>query len=473
MNKALTDNREAVSVRPWLGYYGDDFTGSTDAMEALTLSGIDTVLFLRPPSRELLRQERFANVKAFGIAGVSRALPADRMREELEPAFAALRESGAAVCHYKVCSTFDSSPQTGSIGRAIELGRELLAPGCFVPLLAGVPQLRRFTIFGHHYAAFEDRIYRLDRHPVMSRHPVTPMDESDLRLHLGRQTALCIGHLDMLELSQPPGDVKRSLDARLAEGSDIVLFDVADEPMLTRIGHLLAREAAQAQGPLFAVGSSGVEYALAAAWREAGLLEETPPAWPALSPSAAPMAVLSGSCSPVTRSQIAYALAHGFGGIRVPTRELLDPVSGRQAEERLIAEAEAVLASGRHVLLYTALGPDDAAIAEVRSGLSAMGQAPADTGQALGERLGRIGSALIRRRGLKRVVVAGGDTSGYVLKELEAYALRMIAPIAPGGPLCRAYSDHPLFDGLELSLKGGQVGREDFFVRASGGASHS
>src|SRR3954469_19668058 len=105
-----------------LTYYGDDFTGSTDAMESLTLAGAKTVLFLKPPDAAAL--ERHPGVRAVGVAGVTRSLPPDQLEAQLHPALIALKALGAPVVQYKVCSTFDSSPQVGSIGRVIDVGRD-------------------------------------------------------------------------------------------------------------------------------------------------------------------------------------------------------------------------------------------------------------------------------------------------------------------------------------------------------------
>ncbi|MEO8627615.1 MAG: four-carbon acid sugar kinase family protein [Betaproteobacteria bacterium] len=166
-----------------LAFYGDDFTGSTDAMEALALSGLRTVLFLSPPSAALLRS-RFADVRCVGVAGTSRAMSPTEMDLELASVLRALWSLGAPLLHYKVCSTFDSSPTIGSIGHVIDFARTRLTDGDTVSILAGAPPLRRYTVFGNHFAAAGSEIYRLDRHPTMSRHPVTPMHEADLRVHL-------------------------------------------------------------------------------------------------------------------------------------------------------------------------------------------------------------------------------------------------------------------------------------------------
>ncbi|WP_191059842.1 four-carbon acid sugar kinase family protein, partial [Geminicoccus harenae] len=257
-----------MAAPPLLSFYGDDLTGSTDALEALGSAGIRTVLFVRPPDEQ--EQGRFSGFGAVGLAGTSRSQSPAWMDQYLPPAFAWLHRQGAAVCHYKVCSTFDSAPTVGSIGRALEIGADLFGQAS-TPVVVGVPQLRRYTFMGQLFAAYRDEVYRIDRHPVMSRHPVTPMAEADLRRHLAAQTERSLGLVDLPTLEQP--DVDARVDA-LAERAAVLLFDVADRASQLAVGRQLAR---LSRGrPRFVVGSSGVEYALLTAWREAGLLEPAP-----------------------------------------------------------------------------------------------------------------------------------------------------------------------------------------------------
>jgi 3-oxoisoapionate kinase len=200
-----------------LSYYGDDLTGSTDVMEALASRGVPTVLFTQQPTQA--QRQRFSDVRAIGLAGSSRSETPAWMDEHLTPALAWLKTLGAAFCHYKVCSTFDSSPSIGSIGRAIDIGQKLFAQAS-TPLVVGAPQLKRYTAFGNLFAAYQGRTYRIDRHPVMARHPVTPMTEADLCIHLGRQTEKTIGLVDMTMLGAD--DVAECVDAVVSRGAQIL-----------------------------------------------------------------------------------------------------------------------------------------------------------------------------------------------------------------------------------------------------------
>jgi uncharacterized protein YgbK (DUF1537 family) len=430
-----------------LSYYGDDLTGSTDVMEALELGGVPTVLFMRQPDAALLAQ--FPHCRAVGLAGTSRSETPQWMDTHLKDAFAWLKTLNAAICHYKVCSTFDSSPTIGSIGRAIEIGRSVFAQDS-VPLLVGAPQLKRYTAFGHLFAAYRDNYYRIDRHPVMSRHPATPMDEADLLIHLSRQTALASGLLDLATVRSTSRSA--AFDRLAEDGAAIVLIDVDSPESQALAGKEIWRS--RKPGGSFVVGSSGIEYALLAEWAETAAIGTesrfSPPG------AAGCVAVVSGSCSPTTERQIRHALTDGFDGIEVDPVEL---VSERSEQEiaRAAASGRASLETGRSVILYTALGPAADRGAEIDREQGAR--------HKLGRGLGTLLRQLTEQQNLKRVIIAGGDTSSHALGQMgvDALTVRMPLPASPGSPLCVAHSRIKAIDGLEVALKGGQVGTDRYF----------
>ncbi|MFN0315276.1 MAG: four-carbon acid sugar kinase family protein [Burkholderiales bacterium] len=449
-----------MSAKPLLAFYGDDFTGSSDALEALALAGLRTVLFLAPPSAEQL-QTRFADARCIGVAGTSRAMSPAQMDAGLMPVLRSLWSLGAPLLHYKVCSTFDSSPAIGNIGHVIDFARAQLTGGRTLSVLAGVPQLRRYTVFGNHMAAAGDEIYRLDRHPTMSRHPTTPMDEADLRVHLERQTKASCALMSVLDLQ---GDDAR-IDARYAERMrhhpGLLLYDVLDEARLRAAGRLIWSEAQRA--PYFIVGSSGVGYALAAHWRTSGLIPSERTVFPRIEPREQ-ILVMSGSASPLTAQQIAWAAQNGFDTLRAPAPDLVQAGRAERVSRDLVERALSSFKRGKSVLIYSASGPDDASIAVTR------GQVPSgeSTASLLGGAMGRIARELLARTALRRLVIAGGDTSSYATQELGLHALEMKAELTPGAPLCRAHSGDPRIDGLEIALKGGQMGKVDYFGLARG-----
>lgn len=431
-------------MKPIYAFYGDDFTGSTDVLEQLAEGGVPAVLFLRPPDAAL--RARFSDARAIGLAGDSRSRPPAWMDENLPQAFSMLMD--ADIIHYKTCSTFDSSPETGSIGRAMEIGLRTI--GGKAAIVVAAPHLRRYVVFGNLFAACGRDIYRIDRHPTMSCHPVTPMREADLVRHLAAQTDLRVA-LVSIE-SFVTGQESAAFEAAKAE-ADAVMFDGLSMEHLQATGRALL-----SGGIRFAAGSSGVTRALVLAWRKAGLLPEQPVAQRSNAGPVDRLLVVSGSCSPVTSRQIKYAAKAAYATIRADVAALL---RGEASEERrLIEDATLALADNGRCAIYSADGPLEN-LARI-------------AGDRLGAALGRVADEVIRRARLKRVVFAGGDTSSHGVTQLGIDALTLAAPIEPGVPLVRASASDPVIDGLELALKGGQMGGDDFFETVRrGGAPES
>lgn len=437
-----------------LAYHGDDFTGSTDALEALVSAGVPTVLCLQPPTAALLA--RFPGVRAVGLAGQARSKSPAWMRDHLAPALQSLAALGAPILHYKVCSTFDSSPAIGSIGCAIDLGLPLMG-GRWSPMLIGAPRLGRYTAFGHLFAVAQGTGHRLDRHPTMARHPVTPMGESDLRLHLGQQTRLRRELIDFTQLKAGAGAAR--LDAICAAGDDrpVVLVDVLDDDTLRAAGALVWD---QRGAGLFTASSSGLQDALAAHWRATGLIDV--PADLSATTAVPQIAAVSGSCSPGTAAQITWAAAHGFATLRLDVPRLLADAAGEVG--RVVDLAAAALVAGASPLVYTATGPDDPAVTGFGGAAAAAALSRGEAAERTGQALAAVLCGLLDRvPALRRVAVAGGDSSGAVAAALDVQALTLQARLVPGAPLCRAWSHRPDRDGLEIVLKGGQMGGEDFF----------
>ncbi|MDR9835390.1 3-oxo-isoapionate kinase OiaK [Herbaspirillum huttiense] len=438
-----------------LAYYGDDFTGSTDAMEVMSAAGLSTVLFLRTPDASLLA--RFPEARCIGIAGASRGRSPQWMDEHLSAPFAALASLRAPLMQYKVCSTFDSSPAIGSIGRAIDLGVRHMA-GDFSPMIVGAPRLKRYQVFGNLFAAVDGEGHRLDRHPTMARHPVTPMDEADLRRHLRHQTARRIELVDMLQLREGGEAAHARLPSLRGKDVPVVMIDVLDEETLREAGRLVWEERGAG---VFTASSSGLQYALTAYWRARGWISPQ-----AGLPQAGPVPVIaavSGSCSPVTAGQIGWAREHGFACLRMDLPAVLSEATREAELARLVAAAVAALRERRSPLVFSAEGPDDPCVSGFDGIAAAAGLTRPEAAQKVGMALAATMRRLLEASPLQRIAIAGGDSSGEVASALDIAALSVCAGLAPGAPLCRAWSDHPGRDGLELVLKGGQVGARSFF----------
>lgn len=445
---------------PWVTWYGDDFTGSAAVMEVLAFAGLPSVLFTDVPDDQIAT--RFADCLGIGIASTARSHDPIWMEANLPTPLGFLDRLGAPILHYKICSTFDSSPDSGSIGKAMEIGLRI-RESTAVPLLTAAPVMRRYQAFGNLFAAGLDGVYRLDRHPVMAHHPVTPMTESDLLRHLSAQTDLPGGLIDLEALASDP---QARLNQLLAAGARILSVDSADKTSEAAAGRLIWENRDRLS---FVAGSQGVEYALVRHWQEAGLL---PPPVPVTSAGQVDRIVaVSGSVSPVTARQLAWAGRNGFALVPFDSTTVCGSAENLQAEEdRLVTVAAQAGAQGHSPLIHSAAGHDGPEVARHRAAVAASGIAAETANRRIGEALGRILDRVLRQTGIRRAVISGGDTSGHGMRQLGLSALVAKAPTIPGAALCTAHGNRP-HDGLEIALKGGQMGSEDYFgwIRDGGG----
>jgi uncharacterized protein YgbK (DUF1537 family) len=450
-----------------LAFYGDDFTGSTDALEVLAFAGLHCALFLDVPDERTLRE--LGPFDAIGVAGASRAMSPAEMDVELPRVLRGLAALSPRIVHYKVCSTFDSAPTVGSIGRVIELSRSAF-PQALVPIVAATPALARYCVFGHLFArsGTDGEVYRIDRHPIMSVHPVTPMQESDVALHLGKQAPLDIGNVPLTWLDTlEPAELAARV-AAMAPHRQAAVFDGLSPDHLTTAGRCLHQMATANGAPFFVVGPSGVEYALTQFWNA----DAQAPSFERYSTFEAmdQVLVVSGSASKLSAMQIQAAVDAGFREVAIDVEALtVGPETGA-AGDRLVTEVVDALATGASVVMHTARGTDDPRVARLIQALRNQGASPEQarhqSGRLVSERLGHVVDAIVRRHRLRRLVLSGGDTSSRITQALGPDALQIRARLAPGAPLCTVLSSAPHLSGLELALKGGQMGAPDYFIRA-------
>ncbi len=327
-------------------------------------------------------------------------------------------------------------------------------------IVQGVPLLGRYIVFGNHFTVYGDERFRLDRHPVMSKHPITPMSEGDLRLHFASMSKKTVKLIDLLHLGESYKALSERFD-RCAEDNDIILFDTLDDSHLLKIGRLLHDKSAG--GSIFAIGSSGFEYAMASYWREQGIIEK-PREFPPIGP-VDQLIVISGSAAANTAEQIRYATSHGFEGIVLNTDLLVDDQAAAEERNRVISKALEHLANSKSILLSATIGPDDPIIRKTRDRVKELGIDASETGKIIARQQGVILRELLIKTGLGRVCVAGGDTCSYSLRQLDIHSLELLMPIAPAAPLCLAFSDNPAFDNLQVASKGGQIGAVDYFIQ--------
>jgi uncharacterized protein YgbK (DUF1537 family) len=284
------------------------------------------------------------------------------------------------------------------------------------------------------------------------------MGEADLRRHLAEQTRLPICLVDMLTLDR---GVEATLAAvERAQDGAIVLFDSLHDEHLATVGAVMANLQQRENRPLFVVGSSGIESALSLQWNAdcpAGAMANERDATCVPGEGAAPILVLSGSRSPVTHRQIAAAVKQGFFELQLDVRRVLasaDPAAELNLSAMLVAQA---FEKGRSIVVHPN-GHTDDRLAKCAEG-------------DVGVLLARLLWETLRLTSLKRIVVAGGDTSGRVAREIGIASLNLVRPLERGAPLCVAHSDIDRVDGVEFIFKGGQIGSEDFFSLAAAARS--
>jgi uncharacterized protein YgbK (DUF1537 family) len=269
------------------------------------------------------------------------------------------------------------------------------------------------------------------------------MEESDIRLHLKKQTEreielVDVLHLDKLEQLSP----EQLLPIKRQEKASLLLFDTLENHQLIPIGKWLHRNCEKKHQLL--IGSSAVEYALAQFY---GVEKDVK-----IDPVAVnPTLVVSGSCAETTADQILHVEKLGFHCIRLQVRDLFSPAHSQKEMERVRDEALTALRKGKNTVVFSALGPDDPIVKSTIDQRRVQPQLIA-TSQAW------ITSKIVGSFHLKRLVTAGGDTSGYILKALGIHALEFTNILAPGAPLCTAHSENPGVNGIEIAIKGGQNG---------------
>jgi uncharacterized protein YgbK (DUF1537 family) len=430
------------------GWYGDDFTGATDTLAVLAQAGLRSMLFMGVPSPEALAAA--GPLDAVGIAGAARAMPPDAMRTELSAVGRFFQQVAPPVLHYKVCSTFDSAPHVGNIA----CGLQTLHPfvdNRWVPIVGGQPSLGRYCAFSNLFAAAGTGglVHRIDRHPTMRQHPVTPMGEADLRLHLALQGLEGITALHYPQYDSSADTLDATVRTLLDSDAPLVptLLDLTTQTQLATVGRLLWQQAQQAR--LLAVGSSAVAQALVAYWAK-----PVPAAHVTLAPADGPVFAWAGSLSPLTTAQVQAAT--DYQRIPVDAQRLAnDPAYVQTVQDAICAG----LQSGQHVLAYT--GPTDGKAAHIASA--------ANVAQASADLVARVVQAQTDHgTPLRRIGIAGGDTSSHAVQALQLWGLSYQATLCPGVTLSRAHSPNPARHGLELMLKGGQMGGTDLFAQLLG-----
>jgi uncharacterized protein YgbK (DUF1537 family) len=415
-----------------LGVIADDFTGATDVASMLVRAGMHTVQVLGVPEDGLPKAD------AVVIALKTRTItPADAVAQSLA-ALAALRAAGARQIYFKYCSTFDSTPE-GNIGPVTDALMAALGTDFSIACPA-FPENGRTVFRGH---LFVGDVLLSDS--GMRNHPLTPMTDANLVRVLQAQTPQTVGLLRHEVLDGGAPATQERIDLLRAEGVKIAVADAVSN------AHLLTLAEACAELPLLTAGS-GVALGLPPAYARRGWF--TPNANAAdLDQLQGPAAVVSGSCSEATNAQVAQWMGAGRTALQIDPLALHE---GRQTAATVLTQAVEALPQGP-VLVYATATPES-----VRAVQQALGVQAA--GELVEHALAHIAKGLVQA-GVRRLVVAGGETSGAVVQALGVQQLRIGAAICPGVPWTQSTLPES-GDNVQLALKSGNFGGVDFFAQA-------
>jgi uncharacterized protein YgbK (DUF1537 family) len=411
-----------------LGCIADDFTGATDLANNLVRAGMRVVQLIDVPQAGA---GQAVDADAVVIALKSRTVPAAEAVEASLRALAWLRSAGAEQVYFKYCSTFDSTP-AGNIGPVTEALMDALGTD-FTIATPAFPDNGRTVFKGH---LFVGDVLLGDS--GMRHHPLTPMTDSNLVSVLGAQTRRAVGLIDHTVVAGGAEAIRARIDALREDGFGIAVADAVSNDDLLRLG-------GAARGLPLVTAGSGLAIGLPANW---GF--EPSRAAARLPPSGGHRAIVSGSVSAATNGQVLRYLRGGRPAFSV---DPLRVAAGEDVVGQALAFAESHLDDGP-VLVYSTESAD--AVRSVQGRLGA-----AEAGELVERTLARVARGLVER-GVRRLVVAGGETSGAVVRALGVTGLRIGPQIDPGVPWCAATL--PDGDTLHITLKSGNFGGPDFFT---------
>ena len=416
-----------MSIR--LGCIADDYTGASDLANTLTRNGLRTVQTIGIPADNF----ELRDVDAVVVSLKIRSVPAAQAVSAARAADEWLRARGARHVMYKICSTFDSTDE-GNIGPVLDA---LRGDSCVI-VTPAFPETGRTVYQGH---LFVNGVL-LDESPLKD-HPLNPMHDANLVRVLARQSSTSVGLADWSKVSGGVAALEAQLASLAKAGMGAAICDAISESDLVTLGAVAAAKR-------FSIGASGLGLGLARALREDAAQQANVSGQAAIRGYAA---CLAGSCSQATLAQISKAET-SMPVLRLDPAKLVE-----SAEEvtRAVDWAKAQMANGP-VLIASSSTPDQVAAVQARFGRDVAGHAIEQGMASIAEQLVRLG--------VRRLVVAGGETSGAVVDRLNIKAFLLGAEIAPGVPVMQTLG---LAQGeLAVALKSGNFGGPDFFADALG-----
>ncbi|HEX2527636.1 MAG TPA: 3-oxo-tetronate kinase [Geminicoccus sp.] len=414
-----------------LGCIADDSTGATDLAAVLVAEGMRTVQTIGVPDAGTDP----GDVDALVVALKSRSIQPSAAVHQSLAALRYLQERGAKQILFKYCSTFDSTRE-GNIGPVAEALLEALGEEQTI-VCPAYPTLNRSIFRGHLFVGD-----RLLSESGMEKHPLNPMTEPDLVRVMASQSRRKVGLVRYDTVRDGADAVRTRLGELRADGVAHVVTDVIYDEDLRILGEAAA-------GLKLVTGGSGIALGLPENFRRQGLLGRHEAG--ELPEVDGYEAVLAGSCSVATRGQVADFL-NGRPGFKLDPQKLAD---GDGAVEEALAFAQERLKDGP-LIIYATAEPGEVAAAQ-----TVLGRERA--GELVEAAMAKLATGLVER-GVRRLVVAGGETSGSVVSALKVSALRIGQKIDPGVPATVSVGDRP----LALALKSGNFGTPNFLSKAFG-----
>ncbi|WP_263772784.1 3-oxo-tetronate kinase [Propionivibrio soli] len=418
-----------------LGCIADDFTGGTDLAGMLVKAGMRTVQMIGVPQEPI-----GDDIDAVVIALKSRTSPVDDAIAESLAALRWLQQAGCQQFYFKYCSTFDSTPK-GNIGPVAEALMQALGTK-FTIACPAFPVNGRTIYKGH---LFVGDILLSDS--GMRNHPLTPMSDASLVRVLQAQIKGKVGLVDFNVVSQGAKAIKARFEKLQAEGCNFAITDALCNDDLMAIG------AACADLPLVTAGS-GIALGLPQNFRQAGLLVDNQVA-DALPATGGLRAIISGSCSIATQGQVA-AMREKHPAFNIDPFEL---AHGTDVVAEALAWTKGKIEK-EPVLFYATATPEAVKAVQAQLGVEKAGSLVEDA-------LAAIAKGLVAM-GVGQLIVAGGETSGAVVKALGVDGLRIGPEIDPGVPWTTAITRDTTRRPIALALKSGNFGTPDFFLKAWG-----
>ena len=412
-----------------LGCIADDFTGGTDLASTLVERGMRTLQVLGIPEGPIPD-----DIDAIVVALKTRTAPASEAVSQSLAALTWLQSLGACQFFFKYCSTFDSTAK-GNIGHVTDALADALAAG-IVFACPAFPKNGRTVYHGHLFVG-----EKLLSESGMENHPLTPMTDANLVRVLQKQTPNKVGLVPFAAVSQGSQAIAKFASSLVADGYRHAIVDALTEE------HLLAIGGACAEAKLV-TGGSGVALGLPENFKKAGLLQIDSPA-SELPEVKGLGAVLAGSCSLATNAQVAE------WNKKYPSFRL-NPLELARGDQHLAGAIEWARATirGTPILIYATAEPESVANAQKQLGVET-------AGELVEAAMARIALEL-HGMGVRKLIVAGGETAGAVVKALNIRALRIGPMIDPGVPWTASVCGDP----MALALKSGNFGTVDFFEKA-------